>query len=187
MKRYETISEATRAWVSEFNRFPTDMISVLMAAGEPDEWMEVTPPAIGDRVYIDDDITPDESDSDQGEIIDYDPEGGIYTIKTDDGVTFVTESSSSFYVDRYDLLPMWGSMWQFGDFIDDEWIEEDGGLQALADCGFRVYHHEEWGYFFGIDGAGYDFFSAHWERLYKKRGLNWHEYVHNDNEQEGSE
>lgn len=26
----------------------------------------------------------------------------------------------------------------------------------------------------GIDGAGYDFYEAHWEPLYKARGLHWH-------------
>ena len=45
----------------------------------------------------------------------------------------------------------------------------------MSDCGFRVYQHEEWGFFFGIDGAGYDFYSEHWIPLYKRRGLQWHD------------
>lgn len=45
----------------------------------------------------------------------------------------------------------------------------------MSDCGFRVYQHEEWGFFFGIDGAGYDFYSEHWIPLYKRRGLRWHD------------
>ena len=38
-----------------------------------------------------------------------------------------------------------------------------------------MYKHEEFGYFFGIDGAGYDFYEAHWTPLYKARGLHWHD------------
>ena len=30
------------------------------------------------------------------------------------------------------------------------------------------------GYFFGIDGAGYSFYEEHWIPLYKARGLQWH-------------
>lgn len=169
--KYETIKDATRAWVSEFNRFPQDMIGTLMGAA-PDDWQEVTPPASGDRVFVYADIE-EESTSSEGEIQDYNEETDTYTIEMDDGVT-VELSASDFDVDRMDLLPMWGAMWQFGDELDNEWINDHGGLRALADCGFRVYFHEEWGYFFGIDGAGYDFYEAHWIPLYKKRGLEWH-------------
>lgn len=38
-----------------------------------------------------------------------------------------------------------------------------------------IYSHEEFGYFFGIDGCGYDFYEAHWLPLYNKRGLQWHD------------
>ena len=75
----------------------------------------------------------------------------------------------------YDALPMWGTMWSFGDSIDDSWLEEDNNLQLMSECGFRIYRHCEHGYFFGIDGAGYDFFESHWIPLYKARGLMWHD------------
>ena len=45
----------------------------------------------------------------------------------------------------------------------------------MSECGFRIYYSEKYGYFFGIDGAGYDFYEAHWIPLYKARGLKWHE------------
>ena len=70
---------------------------------------------------------------------------------------------------------MWGTMWSFGDNVDDWWLEKNGGLQAMSNCGFRIYESEEFGYFFGIDGAGYDFYESHWEPLYKARGLQWHD------------
>ena len=49
------------------------------------------------------------------------------------------------------------------------------GIQVMSECGFRIYESDEWGYFFGIDGAGYDFYSEHWIPLYRKRGLQWHD------------
>ena len=68
-------------------------------------------------------------------------------------------------------LPMWGTMWSFGDSADDEWLEDH--LQVMADYGFRIYEHEDYGYIFGIDGCGYDFYEGHWIPLYKARGLKW--------------
>ena len=38
----------------------------------------------------------------------------------------------------------------------------------MADCGFRIYEQEDYGYIFGIDGAGYNFFDEHFE-LYIRR------------------
>ncbi|MDR1630470.1 MAG: hypothetical protein LBS36_09705 [Oscillospiraceae bacterium] len=75
---------------------------------------------------------------------------------------------------RDTLLPMWGSMWTFSDSADCWWLEDEKHLQAMADCGFRIYEQEDFGYFFGIDGMGYDFYDAHWIPLYKARGLKWH-------------
>ena len=71
------------------------------------------------------------------------------------------------------FLPMWGTMWMFKEYVDVCWLNEEGGLQHMADCGFRVYEIEE-GYIFGIDGAGYDFYESHWIPLYKARGLAKH-------------
>jgi len=72
------------------------------------------------------------------------------------------------------FLPTWGTMWSFDDSIDSQWLEDEHNLQAMADCGFRIYEQEDYGYVFGIDGMGYDFYEAHWIPLYKARGLLWH-------------
>ena len=72
-------------------------------------------------------------------------------------------------------LPRWGTMWSFGDSADDYWLEEEDGLELMAECGFRIYEQEDFGYLFGIDGAGYSFMDEHWIPLYKARGLRWHE------------
>lgn len=77
--------------------------------------------------------------------------------------------------DEYrEFLPMWGTMWSFSDPCDNWWLEEKDGIRIMSELGFRIYSHEEWGYFFGVDGAGYDFYEQHWIPLYKARGLHWH-------------
>lgn len=70
---------------------------------------------------------------------------------------------------------MWGTMWSFGDSCDDHWLEDMGGVRIMSECGFRVYLSDDYGYFFGIDGAGYSFYTEHWVPLYRARGLQWHD------------
>lgn len=173
-----TISDATRRWVSEMNAFPQDMIQVLMDA-KPGDWHEVTAPCAGRRVYVYNlpEETPDgkpyESTEPYGEIAEcYDQ--NTYRIDMDDGESILVKLEDFELDDGYGL-PMWGWLWSFGDSADDYWLEELDGIKIMSECGFRVYENAEWGYFFGIDGAGYDFYSAHWIPLYKKRGLQWHD------------
>lgn len=83
-------------------------------------------------------------------------------------------------VDYYDVdfeqdgwLPMWGTLWTFGESLDEEWARENPEL--LAQCGFRIFEDQEDGdIYIGIDGMGYNFYEAHWIPLYKARGLQWH-------------
>lgn len=160
--KYETIKEATREWVKEFNAIPQ---AVLEKLGW-EEVTEITPPAVCDRVYVYD-------SSEYGEITETLEGGDRYLIQLDSGEN-VEADRDEIEVQRDDYFPMWGTMWSFGDSCDNYWIEEMGGLQLMADCGFRIYEQEDFGYIFGIDGCGYDFYEAHWIPLYKKRGLHWH-------------
>ena len=174
-----TVSYAVHRWVQAFSRFPQDMISKLMSI-DVDDWREVTLPSRGDSVYLFDVPTEDkdgneyEGSDQEGEIDEVLDDGGCYIIELNDG-TLVRVDADELEVQRYDSLPMWGTMWQFGDSADDYWLEEMGGIQIMSDCGFRIYESDEWGYFFGIDGCGYDFYEEHWIPLYKKRGLQWHD------------
>jgi hypothetical protein len=70
-----------------------------------------------------------------------------------------------------DLLPIWGTLWAFDDSADIAWLESEAGISAMSNCGFRIFYHDDFGYFFGIDGAGYDFYEEHWIPLYLARGL----------------
>lgn len=174
-----TIKEAAERWVTEFNCFPYSMIEKLMQI-DSDSWREVTVPSAGDMVCIWN--LPDEdsegnnlnTSEDAGEIIEYRPEEEKYLIELNDG-TEVLIDECDFEVKRESRLPMWGTLWQFGDGCDNYWLEEEDGIRIMSECGFRTYEHDEWGYFFGIDGGGYDFYGEHWIPAYKKRGLQWHD------------
>lgn len=168
-----TINDATHKWVSEFNAIPQSMIERLMRAA-PDEWEELTLPRAGSRVHVF--ALPDSCDTLEhlGEIVAYAADLDKYRVDLDGGPSILVEPDNLEVVDEA-LLPMWGTMWSFGDSCDDYWLEYADGVQVMSDCGFRVYQHEEWGFFFGIDGAGYDFYSEHWIPLYKRRGLQWHD------------
>lgn len=172
--KYRTIDEATHAWVSEFSTFPQSMIAKLMEV-DIDSWSEVTTPSVCQRVYVYEQQEPGEI----SEIL-HDVKSGddtidtVYVIEFDNGEE-VSCQAEDFENENEIYLPMLGWLWQFGDTCDDYWLEEMGGIQIMSECGFRIYHHEEWGYFFGIDGAGYNFYSEHWIPLYKARGLHWHD------------
>lgn len=174
--KFDTIKEATQYWVSTFNAFQYGMMERLAYDKHGNcELEEITPPSKYDRVYYwnAEDVEGNslEEDDGYGEIIR--KEGDRYVIDPDNGDEEIY--TSDVYVERDDFFPMWGTMWQFGDGIDEWWLEEN--LQTMADCGFRIYEHtgeDAWGYFFGIDGAGYDFYEEHWIPLYKARGLHWH-------------
>lgn len=154
----------------EFNAIQQGIIGKLMFANF-DEWEEVTVPSAGDRVYVFD--LPIETEG-YGTIKKYDLESDLYAIELDEG-NLVSAMRDGFEVERDSGIPMWGTMWSFGDSADDYWLEELGGIRIMSECGFRIYSHEEFGYFFGIDGCGYDFYEAHWLPLYNKRGLQWHD------------
>lgn len=171
MKNGLTIKDATERWVHEMNAIPTGMIEKMMEA-DIDDWREVTLPSIGDQVYAD--------SYGLGEVAE--------VISTEDDVVLVVDldvprseqvevPADEVEIERLELLPMWGTMWSFGDSADDWWLEEDDGIKLMSECGFRIYESDEFGYFFGIDGAGYDFYDAHWIPLYKARGLQWHDPV----------
>lgn len=168
LRKGMTINDAAHEQVRGFNAIPQGIIERLMR-DNPDEWYEVTEPAYGDRVYCYD-------YNESGEIDAYDEETELYVVNLDNGEQVHVEKSDM-EVKYDDILPMWGTMWSFDDSIDDWWLEEEEGLKLMSQCGFRIYEHEEFGYFFGIDGVGYNFYEAHWIPLYKARGLHWHDEI----------
>lgn len=172
--KFDTIEEAAREWVSGFNAIPIGIAEKLLQANE-EELVEITPPSKCDRVYIYDGAY----DQKRGEIVGRDEDDDeVYLILLDDTHETVRVSRDDFEVDREGVLPMWGTLWSFGEQIDNDWLSgkylDEDALQKMADCGFRIYEQEDYEYIFGIDGAGYSFMEAHWIPLYKARGLHWH-------------
>lgn len=176
LKEIRTIRQAAQEWGNGFNAFPLSMLEKL-AEIDIDSWHEVTMPRCGDYVYIhafpDKDINGNDIEDMEhcGEINEM-TEDDTYIIRMENGILIELEEDD-FDVEPDSFFPMWGTMWQFGESIDEWWIEDH--LQEMSNCGFRIYEHDEYGYFFGIDGAGYDFYESHWIPLYKARGLQWHE------------
>lgn len=167
---FKTLTEACRAWVAEMDHIPMSVVEKLANLNYED-FMEVTPPTVCDRVYV-----LDSEFQGEGEVVEtnYDGEEDLYLVKMDsdpdDPKVICRADMEVLYEDRF---PMWGTMFSFSDPCDEHWIE--GNLQTMADCGFRIYQSEDYGYIFGIDGAGYNFYEAHWIPLYKARGFQWHE------------
>ena len=170
------VNDATRKWVSQFDSYPKDMIEILMDA-RWEEWSEVTTPRKCDKVHVDLPLT-----CNKGEIEDI-YEDGKYHIKLDNG-SYIDAEKDDIEVKNDSRLPMWGTMWSFKNPCDEYWMESYDGIKKMSECGFRVYRNEDWGYFFGIDGAGYDFYDAHWIPAYKARGLRWHDEVDEEQKEE---
>lgn len=161
-----TIREAAEKWVGGFNAIPLGLME--KAYGDHvDDIREITMPCRGDRVYC-----YGQEGEDCGEITCI--RKGRYTVLLDDGKK-ITVDREDFELERESAFPMWGTMWTFDSPCDNWWLESEEGIQAMSNCGFRVYECDELEYVFGIDGAGYDFYSGHWAPLYKARGLEWHD------------
>ena len=159
--RKATVKEAAQEWVRGFNAIPQALIEKAYMNNDIDGISELTPLVVGDVVW---------SNDLQGtyEVIEIDREERLVYLDSEEA----DEEGYDIYEvakEEYTYLPMWGTMWTFGDSADDYWVEELDGLAIMAECGFRVYETDELGYVFGIDGAGYDFYEAHWIPLYKRR------------------
>lgn len=176
-KKGVTIREATRQWVEGMSHIPYGICEKLLELGGPEAIEEITPPSRNDRVYVHGLPEDTETTARYGTIINCLADADVYLVEMDDDVC-IEVGSEDFEVQRDGYLPMWGTLWAFGDSIDNEWLRGEylgNGLQAMADCGFRIYEQEDYEYIFGIDGAGYDFYESHWIPLYRARGLHWHD------------
>ncbi len=157
--KFDTIKEACQLWVErDMNQVPMSVVEKLMQVSDYSDITEITPPSKYDHISI---FSGDYAGED----------GEIVRCVGDD--EYIVELDSSKYPDPVTVFEdEFETMWEFKDICDKEWLENN--LQAVADCGFRIYESEDYGYLIGIDGAGYDFYEAHFLPLYKARGLHWH-------------
>ena len=161
-----TLRQAAELWVSSsVDGLRTCVIEALMDY-DPENWREITFPVIGSTVYVYDKC-------DEGEVVGYVERVKKFKIRLrSERICYA--KADELEVSFYEPLPMWGTMWSFSDNLDQYWLEERGGLEEMSKCGFRIFKHDFYGCYFGIDGAGYDFYEQHWIPLYLARGLHWH-------------
>lgn len=175
-----TVREAAEKWTEGFSFYPYSMIELLWKT-DWESWREITLPRRCDRVRVHDlpedyerqALEAGDKPEREGEIENCARQCNSYRINLDDGAV-IEVGEQDFEVVYDDILPSSGMLWAFGNNLDNDWLTE-GGLTAMCDCGFRVFEHDEWGYFFGLDGGGYDFYPEHWMPLYRARGIEWHD------------
>lgn len=121
MKLFNTIKEATHAWVMEMNQVPMGVVEKLIKLDGDESIEEVTPPSVGDYVLI----TDGEHRNEHGEIIGRSEECNETLLVQVDGEEEPVEIDDfNVEVERDGFLPMWGTMWAFGDSIDNWWLEK---------------------------------------------------------------
>jgi len=81
------------------------------------------------------------------------------------------------YYEENPKIPMWGWVFIPDDPLDAKWIRQNA-KKIAEECGLIVYETPELGVYLGVNGAGYDFYEAHWLPLYRLRGLKWHTRTH---------
>lgn len=64
-----------------------------------------------------------------------------------------------------EFTPMWGIMWRL-DKKTERWALDN--IDKVSKIGLRMYVLTNGRILLGVDGAGYDFFEAHWVPLYKE-------------------
>ena len=170
------MTEAAHKWVSGFHKFPRDMVRTLMKA-DPASWTEVTtfspwaevkvsmPCQTVDGVYY-------QGKEQCGNLVGR-MKDGRWKIEMADG-TVVVVTEDGFALNPLTALPRYVCLFQFDSQCDEEWLKNGNGIRLMSESHFRIYWHEEWGYFFGPDMAGYSVYSSHWVPLYKARNLEWH-------------
>jgi hypothetical protein len=146
-----------------FNSVP---MSVIDKINEHDNYLsitEITPPTIGNWVYI----HTGEYCGEEGEVVgvDHNEENTLYKVRiNDDPDNPVLISSDCFDVQHDMIMPICDTMWAFSDPTDIEWANGEylgPHLQEIADCGFRIYESEDYGILLGIDHGGYSFYDEH--------------------------
>lgn len=169
--KYRTIREATEAWVRGWDFIQAGLIQDAIN-GKEHVWNELTPLTAGDSVcfWYGTNLKGETYDG-CGEIEKIDKRKVIVRVSGVDEKVVVDNSYVE--VEGRDWFPAWYILFQPKDSADEYFIREN--LQKVADCGFRIYEHDDYGIYLGIDGAGYDFYSAHWIPLYKAAGMQWHD------------
>ncbi len=165
------LREAVELWVNrDMIAIPMTVVEKLQRFSDYSDIEEVTPVTKYSKVWSNE----YQEIGEVSEIILNDNDELIATVDFENGETHDVPIEDLSPEDETGL-PMWSTMWAFSDRCDLEWLDDEENQRIMAECGFRIYESEDFGYIFGIDGAGYSFYEKHWIPLYKARGLRWHE------------
>ena len=157
MRKIEAVERMVN---QEFNAIPLTLIE--KAYPEIDGWHNITPLLDGDYVIY---------EGEEVEIIEKLGDVNSYIIEDIEGERF-TVNSYEVEHENLSIFPMWATVWHAVGF-QGEWIGRN--LDKVANCGFEIYEADDLeGYIIGVNGAGYDFYEAHWVPLYEAQGLKWH-------------
>ena len=195
---FEKIEDAVKFWIRGFNCIPTEAIKYYVDLqditpvtlgenvffdSESDinicgEVIDIDYQKKTYTILVEDNLSyEDNDDEDDDEIIgaldvdllkkDDNYVCEVYEIPFDE--VFLEDEEQRAFTD----IPEWGTMWTFNDEEDLLWIEQKESQIKMAECGFRLFWNDEFGYLFGIDFSGIDFFQEYWLPLYEIRGLDW--------------
>lgn len=155
--RFKTEKEAVRAFADSFSDIPTTLIQRAFK-DDPEDLELVATRRKRSSCCDDEDATRHAEDDEHDE--------DFYTCPS-------CERECEVYAEGPDDWPaMWGTIFSPGDPMDRYWIENNAEL--VGECGFVVYTSDETEILLAVDGAGYDFYEAHWTPLYRARGFTWH-------------
>lgn len=165
-----TLREAAELWVNrDMTAIPMTVVEKLLKISDYSDIEEVTPITKYLRVWSNE----HQKVGEVSKITLNDDEDLIATVAFENGENHDVPIEDLSPEDET-KLPMWNTMWAFSDPCDSDWLDDEDNQRKMAECGFRIYESEDYGYIFGIDGAGYSFYEEHWIPLYKARGLKWH-------------
>lgn len=159
-------------WTERRYSIPTNMMRDMI--NEMSEWQEVTSPLVGDRVVISPDLD-DISDGIGYSKIVCDDNDGTYAVALKNGELLILEASD-FEVVRDTTVPNFHKMWRLDSYTFREWLFDGDGVRIMTELGFRIYYHEEYGFWAGIEvGKGHNVIKDYWIPLYEMLGRTWDE------------
>lgn len=154
---------AVKQWIGTFIPIQTKIIAKLMKY-EPELWQEVTEPYDLKRVILKDSTS-------KGLIVKI--ENDIFTIKIDGSNALIKTRADGFKMFFTEAIPAWPMMWSFSDERDKNWLENENGILEMSKWGFRIFKHDELGFYFAVKKVQFDFYTDYWIPLYESRGLDW--------------
>lgn len=156
--------DCVKRMVNEFNMVSESLLERAFK-DNIDDWTELTKYAEGDRVCF---------DGGYAEVKKIDIRNNVVYILPEDEDEELELDINEPYQEFDSCFPMWGTLFNPNDSFVSDWIEEH--LFETSNCGFRIFQDEQTGeIYLGVEGAGYDFYEAHWVKLYDAMGLQWHD------------